>query len=993
MKRSATNQQAVALLLTLAFVVIITIIIVAFTSSMRLDRPAAASYFEKMRAAQFAQTGVETVNATLHQYAAIVSGTGNNNWISEPGQLIVSASTSNALTTVVPLYSGSISTTGTASDPILQPPNLNVPMFRDQYNLISDGTAPLPMTVSWIYVRKSGAPVSGTQSGLTLQSLTSGTDPIVGRYAYWADDESGKINYNIAWRRGGSNTNPPSDLTNVDLTVLPGLTGTQADAMRSALLSPLGLLSGPALMGSGINQLYYFFNTPEDARRVDSISPGVAAALGNNQFEVTNYSHDPDTTFFNQPRIVLTTIPSRAGWTLNSSGVWVGGKPFLNIFGNSPVIQPGQTLPGGPYDVGLQGNLDLPTLTATIYFLMSYLQRTDWPMVSGSGSFQSKYFPVGAGTTGYPTSQVSSDRLAQLAIDIIDYVRSKESQLPLVQPIRVSHGAQTYPVIFNTSSTFPGFVPVSTLQPFTSATAGSNYFSYMGSARGLRVTELAIWSGSASLQPYKYFQNGAPISSSTSVTVFQTELYLPKNFGLPSIDLTTLTMRLGNTGMNLVGQQPEEAMISGSECSPSSTLYSGSYVTVTRVEPQPAGKQLAGVAIGTPPLGTDAYGGPIGGARVEIAPLVSGTATNSAIVLNCPAPAPGTPLAKENSWEVDDPRVNKSVADWKLNTTGNTFGQQNSIYSVGTAASNARVKPLGLADGYSGPQLDTDSSGNISDASLYMPPPAGATFKLFNGTVDDNTKGVVQSVGELGYVCTGIESMSVYGNDQPLPPGIPWRTFRLQPNNEPASEVPDWALMDLFTVPVTTNSNAQYIYTPHDASVGGRVNINSTVVPFTLNRVLPLTAVLQGCESYADATTTGTLSTTAAAQAIAQNIVNGTLATINNGAFTARGKKYGSLPSYNYHSPGEVVEIAGVADKGEGSEALVRNISNLITARGDVYTAYSIGQALQQTPQGNLVVTGEQRLQATLERYVSTNVTTGSSTVTFRPVYFRNLIP
>jgi hypothetical protein len=87
------------------------------------------------------------------------------------------------------------------------------------------------------------------------------------------------------------------------------------------------------------------------------------------------------------------------------------------------------------------------------------------------------------------------------------------------------------------------------------------------------------------------------------------------------------------------------------------------------------------------------------------------------------------------------------------------------------------------------------------------------------------------------------------------------------------------------------------------------------------------------------------------------------------------------------------VEIDGVADKGEKSEELIRNISNLITARGDVFNVYSIGQALQQTRDGKLVVTGEQRLQAMLERYPTTDPTTGTVTFHFKPVYFRNLIP
>jgi hypothetical protein len=56
---------------------------------------------------------------------------------------------------------------------------------------------------------------------------------------------------------------------------------------------------------------------------------------------------------------------------------------------------------------------------------------------------------------------------------------------------------------------------------------------------------------------------------------------------------------------------------------------------------------------------------------------------------------------------------------------------------------------------------------------------------------------------------------------------------------------------------------------------------------------------------------------------------------------------------------------------------------------------YTVGQALKQTPVGKLVVTGEQRQHAVLERYL---VGKGTSTplddsVALRTIYLRNLTP
>ncbi len=73
----------------------------------------------------------------------------------------------------------------------------------------------------------------------------------------------------------------------------------------------------------------------------------------------------------------------------------------------------------------------------------------------------------------------------------------------------------------------------------------------------------------------------------------------------------------------------------------------------------------------------------------------------------------------------------------------------------------------------------------------------------------------------------------------------------------------------------------------------------------------------------------------------------------------------------------------------------MREIANLITARGNVFSVYTIGQALKQTQGGKLLVTGEQRQQAYLERYLvdKGNTDPNDDSIGFRTIYFRNLIP
>jgi len=258
--------------------------------------------------------------------------------------------------------------------------------------------------------------------------------------------------------------------------------------------------------------------------------------------------------------------------------------------------------------------------------------------------------------------------------------------------------------------------------------------------------------------------------------------------------------------------------------------------------------------------------------------------------------------------------------------------------------------------------------------------------------VDDNTLGMVLSAGELGYIHTGIESSSYVFNTLnnttvtgTIPKGVPWRTLRLQPNRDGTNVVPDWAFMDLFSAPVFAPTGAEYVYSPgakdttgRAKTVGGRVNLNCKPTFPDIDRTQPLAAVLQG--STYSSTNTATLSPTQAAT-LAGNIYHGTLAT--------GGKQYGYVDGYD--SPGEIVEIQGIADQGEASEELVRKIANLITTRGNVFSVYSIGQALKQTPTGGLTVVGEQRLQAMIERIEYTE--SAVKKVRFSPVYYRNLTP
>ncbi len=970
------KSAAISLVITLAFIVIITILAVGFAETMRIARPAAASYLERSRADQYAKSGVERVIATLNQQ----TGDTNRNWISQPGQLVAGSQSDSTgttvderkvISTVVPLNSG-LATGSAPADKALAPPNLNVATFRDPGTYLiterkdaSGNIASMP--VNWVYVRKSGD--MDTNASPTIST----NDPIMGRYAYWADDESSKVNYNIAWGKTG-NTNTAGHPTRVDLTALTNFTQAQADTIHKFVTN-----AAPN---------YNFFNTPTDARRVEQVSggAGVAAALKENKFEITHFNSDPNTTFFNEPRIVLTTRPDRAGWTYKD-GQWVGinglpwpnGRPlYLRVLKNEGNKYQPNALSTGALDPGNMDNLLGTSVSEAITMLAlasspqpSYMQRMDWPMVSGDGSIQKKYF------NNYP-SAVQSTRLAQLAINIIDYVRAKESPRDIILPI---------------AGEFDATKPDK--QRF-SLNAENLYNSYMGLSRTPYITEVGVWMGKVqadSVMPSdsRYLQQAL---AGNVAYVFKIEVYLPRNYGVNEIDLSKLYIFVNAenvhswTGATHIGYTASKLDAAGMIYNPSNPgstiLRAGDYAVITSVQPVRASTETDPKVMEDMPdprpsamkfrvaLQTSR-----GSQNLDKAPVASGGGAGGVTYqLTLPIDADGVGEGAITTLESDDPRVNKQLGDWVANSAGiNSLGRVNSRYSVGKPA-NTVYPALGPND----PQRDTDADGNVSDASFYMPPPAGKSFVRSDGTIDDNTKGQVMSVGELGFVHTGIEAcriVKVGTSNYDALPGVPWRTLRLQPNRDGTNVVPDWALIDLFTAPVAApDQYNKYVYAPHDFSFGGRVNLNSKVEPFNMSRTTPLQAVFQN--STFDSLKPNDKLTVAQAQTLAENVYNRTLAT--------GGKQYGYAGGYD--SVGEVVEVKGVADGGENSEELFRQVANQLTARGAVFDVFSIGQAIKQTPAGKLVVTGEQRLQSIVERYQDTD-----GTIRISPVYTRSLTP
>lgn len=238
-----TGQRGAALLIVLGCLVLLSILIVAFFSSVTTERKSAQSYSNSSAVKLLAES---TVNVVMGQIKDATKGRTDSGqplaWASQPG-MIRTYNTTGQAEGFYKLYSwtGMIGTgafnpfaNGEAppSDWMSKPAiytDLNSPVggvypiidpkaagVVQGFSIANDapvsGTDAAPMPVQWLYVLKDGtmAPGSGSGSAVTVAGASAG-NPIVSRIAFWTDDDTAKININTAagdvWAEGA---NPPS---------------------------------------------------------------------------------------------------------------------------------------------------------------------------------------------------------------------------------------------------------------------------------------------------------------------------------------------------------------------------------------------------------------------------------------------------------------------------------------------------------------------------------------------------------------------------------------------------------------------------------------------------------------------------------------------------------------------------------------------------------------------------------------------------------------
>lgn len=727
---------------------------------------------------------------------------------------------------------------------------------------------------------------------------------------------------------------PPSDPSRVNLLAFTGY-GFDANHLTS-LQKLTDFRSGTTING-------HYFNSIVEARQVDSLSDkSISSLIDNEKFNLTTASQTPDLNIFGEPRIVLTTQKNLAG-----------NAPFLDIL-NAPNTDP-----------GTKASINTTSYAAVVASISAILNRTDWPYKPGA-SFASKYAP------SHPQ---------QIAMNIIDYVRARESTLSSLQQIGADldlSGTNSYSKIVASSVGSPSSNPNTLILGLTRGT--------------FRVTEIGIKLQEASAGPPK-----------TYTISLRLEFHLPLYAGLDQVDLKGFGLDVYfepiyqnlsgpgswlSPGGKVLSPYPDppgnSQFISNDPIKISTSLVvkAGEYrvmefplklggtttytwdatSTYTRsslvamdfavfvYSPSPNSLQLSG-------LGSDTFG-QSNSIRVPVEPE-----SNAGLM---PSLTIGDPYIDAGKWKTTAGGLNG----------GSTWGSSASFPSAG--AENTTLSGLGKPPTVTNPQQDTDASGNVTNTGIRFPSPKGTSASSTGQMLNPN--GVVQSVAELGFIHTGNDITA-----SSLP--VPSRTLRLQPKNN-ANSLPDWALLDMFTVPAKSKDTAPWpsafslTSTDSARSIGGRINLNATIFPFTdsnsvvIKRTKHLEAALLGALNMPNSTTT---LSSAQSASLAATILNFTPASANLGN---TGNQYGF--SY-FLSRGELAEVDLAANGGEDSEELLRSTIDLFTTRSNIFHIYSIGQVIKQQSSGTIAVQAEKRLE--------TLVTSGTNSATVTPFYSRNLKP
>ncbi len=678
------SGQGSALIISLVFIILLTIVLVGFVTTAGMERKTVQSHYAKVQADLYNSMAVGVVAsrislATSGTISVPASGT-NSWWISQPGRIAYTPFTKTPTTTFVDLSSGQADSVVPDVSVELNPASLTQSTGVIAY----DPAISLP--VKWMYVLKNGTQVSGSSAP---PPYSSGDTAVVGRYAFWTDDESSRINVNTAASSKTPDTEVASHPSKIDLTAMSPLTTSDIQKIREARDKRP-------------------FNSLEEVKAVDSAAT-IASAVDQNKLALTYYNHSPELNRFGEPRIVLTTKKNRL--TASQLALATSDTSRMIFF---------DILKNDNDDPGIFENIDKDKVERLFDQLFPYFNKTaaDWGLpgpvtfnktLAGKYGTQTDNSFVGAPPVGTPPLSVGA---AQIILNLIDYVRSVETAQPLVLSLRGAYPAYNYFDPKGKKLNFDFNDPASTGRNGSFMGSG-----ILGNSRRIHIVEMGVW------------LSGSPVTSAK----VKFKVFLPASAGAPA-SLAGLLVQYDFASTTLNFSKTSYVITVADIAEGDANIAPGQYRTITINVPisppgtRPTAPGFLRIAIKN---SANKY-------SYDIAPLIDDNATHHA---SYTVDAIGVSEADMTSISVDDPVINQRAADWVYKGP-NTFGTQNR-----PGACKLGLPPV-LVPGQAQP--DTDVAGNLTNVSTQPPPVKGSTANPLGIVGSVGEIGLIHSGGQGG---------------------------------------------------------------------------------------------------------------------------------------------------------------------------------------------------------------------------------------------------
>ncbi len=325
-----TSNRGAALVMTLIIVAMMTILAVAFLVSMQVEQRASHAYANTQRAKMIAQGSVSHAVELLRSNIPEPAQIGENaetapgeNWVSNPGQLTIFTKSGEKK---VPLHTGEVDRDPkSTTDPNVYSVDLNEPLPGEEEPMIAmalnDEGAPdygqenPEMRVKWAPIFRKPGEKPGAEN------------PLIGRYAFWMDDESSKLNFNATLGKPSPTEDDPEQfhkqykmglMTPLFRRGAGDVEFNQSSGDREWALGKLRSVNLDVLFDDpndlDYNQLLAhawlrgFSRYPEAILDFVHVSDRDQWYAGN-KFNLTFYSRSPEFNAFGRPRLFTTDIP------------------------------------------------------------------------------------------------------------------------------------------------------------------------------------------------------------------------------------------------------------------------------------------------------------------------------------------------------------------------------------------------------------------------------------------------------------------------------------------------------------------------------------------------------------------------------------------------------------------------------------------------------------------------------------------------------------